>query len=146
MKIIKALIIVSIIFVTANGCEDFSAFTPEIHSVKVTSQEVNGDGATVAIQIDAKAENIAIWWGDAAADYQLYQELIAQPDTGKNYTSTYPQAETFNDNKSWDGITELEHTYQALGTYSLVIIASSNGNFSEENLQAKYEMELNVNP
>lgn len=146
MKVFKNILFASVALVLAYSCEDYAAFEPEVNSVKVTSQTTEGEGAIIEIQISAKAENVTIWWGDDDSNYYLYQDLIAKSDTGKNYTATYPNGETFNDDKFWDGITEIPHTYDTLGIYKLVVIASSNGKFSEENLQTKFELDLNVNP
>lgn len=100
-------------------------------------------GSELVFSIQANGQKGVIWFGDAASDYTLYKELIANPDTEKNRTKSYPKGVGL-DGPTMSGTTPLKHIYAKAGTYTAVIIISNIGDYGDEIKTAEQQLSITI--
>ena len=146
MKLIRYLII-CIAAVTLFSCEDFSAEDVSVIGVEIENQVPQDNGTVmVNVKIHCNAESVVVWSGAEGSDYDTYLALIESPGTDEaNLTVDYPEGEYLTNSDLWGGDVAYEIEYPGTGNYTLTIIASSAGDFSEDIKQVVYQEIITVN-
>jgi hypothetical protein len=143
IKYIFSMLLLVLIFV---GCEDYSAPTPKINSVELLSTRASGSAGAVSasFMLNCEATQVVVWWGDDASDYDKYDSLLANPATDKNVTKDYPVAKCYVTSTDFDGSSPVSHIYKAPGDYTVVVIASTSGDFGKEMKQTIFQQTYTI--
>ena len=145
MKYLQLLIIpIAVLFLFS--CEDYSADDVSVIGVEIENQvPQDGGSIIVSVVIHCEAEKVVVWSGAEGSDYDTYLSLIESPGTDEaNLTVDYPEGEYLENSDLWGGLYAYEVEYPGPGTYTLTIIASSTGDFSEDIKQVIYREIITV--